>query len=196
MATIVKYFHTQAFVSLRSVWKEICFPSPKRLAYGSGQLPLLLLRENVRLVFSTTIHTVVYTVLVLQYILPTPDTTCTSQDTFDLPSIKEAGWLSSRFRDITGPTEGPKFMAHNMLCSYKKKPGRGEARTLRPQFRRPCIILHSTWFSIASYTSHGITNQLIFAFSVSILEEMSFFTLGYCLFKVFGNFWRKLNFNL
>ena len=167
MATIVKYFHTQAFVSLRSVWKEICFPSPKRLAHGSGQLPLLLLRENVRLVFSTTIHTVVYTVLVLQYILPTPDTTCTSQDTFDLPSIKEAGWLSSRFRDITGPTEGPKFMAHNrlpLLCSSKKNQGEGRHVPYHPNSAGPAL------YCIA----HGLVPSSIYSCSIDHIWDHEF----------------------
>ena len=64
----------------------------------------------------TTIHTVMYTILCTSTYCPHQIqlTACTSQDTFDLSFIKEAAaWLSSRFRDITGPTEGPKFMAHD-----------------------------------------------------------------------------------
>ena len=69
--------------------------------------------EKMYVWFSLPLYILLCTQYYSTYILPTPDTTCTSQDTFDLPSIKEAAWLSSRFRDITGPTEGPKFKVHN-----------------------------------------------------------------------------------
>jgi hypothetical protein len=36
------------------------------------------------------------------------------------------------------------------FCSDKNRTRKGEARALPPQFRRPCILLHSTCFSIAS----------------------------------------------